>query len=124
MLLRYSENLATGHGIVWNVGERPEDGATDFLFMLQVALVRRLGLGVVPACRVVGAVFHLLTIPLVYWAVRGVARAPRAMALASGGYIGLGPGARYIEAGFGTTVFAFFVALAATASIALRRAPD
>jgi arabinofuranosyltransferase len=123
MLLRYSENLASGHGIVWNVGEGPEDGATDFLFMLQVALVRHLGMDLVPACRVVGSAFHLATIPLVYWAVRGVAGAPRPLALLSAGYIALGPGVRYIEAGFGTTVFAFFVALSATAWIALWRAP-
>ncbi len=123
MLLRYSENLATGHGIVWNVGERPEDGATDFLFMFLVALVRGLGADVVSAARMVGFAFHLATIPLVYWAVRGVARAPASMALLGAGYVALGPGVRYIEAGFGTTVFAFFVALSATAWIALWRSP-
>ena len=37
MLMRYAENLAAGHGIVWNVGEAPVDGATDFLFMSSVA---------------------------------------------------------------------------------------
>src|SRR5271157_1860440 len=37
MLMRYSENLARGHGIVWNVGEKPVDGATDFLVMVLVA---------------------------------------------------------------------------------------
>ena len=37
ILYRYSENLAGGHGIVWNVGETPTDGATDFLWMLVLA---------------------------------------------------------------------------------------
>src|ERR1700678_4625821 len=38
MLLRYSQNLARGHGIVWNVGEAPVEGATDFLYMLVVGV--------------------------------------------------------------------------------------
>ena len=37
MLLRYSKHLAEGRGIVWNMGEPPVDGATDFLFMAAVA---------------------------------------------------------------------------------------
>ena len=32
MLLRYAEHLAAGHGIVWNLGDPPVDGATDFLY--------------------------------------------------------------------------------------------
>jgi arabinofuranosyltransferase len=76
MLLRYSENLAAGHGIVWNVGEPPVDGATDFLFMLLVAFARRLGAELIQACHVVGLAFHLVTIPVAYWAVRCIARGP------------------------------------------------
>ena len=39
MLFRYAENLASGHGIVWNAGEAPgrSDGATDLLFVLILA---------------------------------------------------------------------------------------
>jgi hypothetical protein len=38
MLLRYSEHLAQGFGITWNVGEKPVEGATDFLYMVMVAV--------------------------------------------------------------------------------------
>ena len=31
---RYSDNLAAGHGPVWNVGEDPVEGFTNFLWML------------------------------------------------------------------------------------------
>ena len=31
---RYSENLAQGHGPVWNIGEDPVEGYTSFLWML------------------------------------------------------------------------------------------
>jgi len=46
MLLRYARHLGHGQGIVWNVGEKPVDGATDFLYLLAVAGVTRAGLGV------------------------------------------------------------------------------
>src|SRR4029450_3875396 len=44
MLMRYSRHLAAGQGIVWNVGEKPVDGATDFLFMVALGGVHGLGL--------------------------------------------------------------------------------
>ena len=45
MLFRYVDNVAAGHGIVWNVGEAPVDGATDLGFMLLLAAVRTFGVG-------------------------------------------------------------------------------
>lgn len=35
---RYAEHLAGGHGIVWNVGEAPVEGYTNFLFMVIMSL--------------------------------------------------------------------------------------
>jgi hypothetical protein len=40
MLFRYVDNVAAGHGVVWNVGEAPVDGATDLGFMFLLAAVR------------------------------------------------------------------------------------
>ena len=40
---RYAALLADGHGIALDIGEPPVDGATDFLFMLSVAAMTRLG---------------------------------------------------------------------------------
>ena len=42
MLMRYAQHLAGGHGIVWNIGEHPVDGATDFLFMVVSAALIKL----------------------------------------------------------------------------------
>ena len=39
--LRYASNLAEGHGLVWNVGERVE-GYTNFLWTVLIALLLRL----------------------------------------------------------------------------------
>ena len=70
ILMRYSENLAAGHGIVWNPGEDPVDGATDFLFMLILAFLRKSGITVEFGVRLIGFLSHFLTIIVIYLAVR------------------------------------------------------
>ena len=54
MLMRYSRHLAAGQGIVWNVGEKAVDGATDFLFMVVLAAVHALGPSLETAARGIG----------------------------------------------------------------------
>jgi hypothetical protein len=66
MLLRYADNFANGHGIVWNIGEPPVDGATDFLFMLLIGLLAKSGLSVEIAARVLIIASHLATVVAVY----------------------------------------------------------
>jgi hypothetical protein len=68
ILMRYSENLASGHGIVWNAGEKPVDGATDFLFMMLVAALTRSGLRLEAAVLLLAVVSHVLAVMLVYLA--------------------------------------------------------
>jgi hypothetical protein len=41
--MRYARNLADGHGIVWNVGDEPIQGYTNFGWMLYMALSHLLG---------------------------------------------------------------------------------
>ncbi len=40
--MRYAANLAAGHGLVWNVGEAPIEGYTNFLWVGVMALVHLL----------------------------------------------------------------------------------
>ncbi len=42
--MRYGRNLASGAGLVWNAGEAPVEGYTNFLWTLWMAAVHRLGL--------------------------------------------------------------------------------
>lgn len=111
MLMRYSQHLAQGHGIVFNVGQPPVDGATDFLFMVVLAAVSKLGFSVEQSAYGVGLVSHLLTTLLVYETIRRVVAAPRWTALTSALFLALGPGLDYIDMGFGTPFFALFAAL-------------
>ncbi len=106
MLLRYSEHLSQGQGIVWNIGESPVDGATDFLFMVLVAGLAKFGISVTTAARLLALAAHFLTVAFVY---RLLIRRPSGTVLGaalSALVVATGPGLNYCEALFGTTVFA------------------
>ena len=121
ILMRYAEHLASGHGIVWNIGEAPIDGATDFLFMAVTAGVIKLGLSVESAVRLICLLSHFLTIFFVYYAVRGIYGCNRWLALLSSMYLAIGPALGHIQAYFGTPFFALFACLTWILAIKLVR---
>ncbi len=109
MLLRYAKHLADGHGIVWNLGERPVDGATDFLYMFAVGSIARLGFDVAAVAWGLSAFCHVLTVALLYLSIRwlqGTARVSLAVFVAL--FFALGPGLALTAAYFGTPSFALF----------------
>ncbi len=112
MLLRYSQHLAQGYGVVWNVGEKPVDGATDFLFMVAVAALHRTGLPLERAAQALGLMAHALTVIGVFLSIRALFGGGRAVALIPAVFLALGPGLRHLAAGYGTPLFAL-AALAA-----------
>jgi arabinofuranosyltransferase len=111
MLMRYADHLAHGYGIVWNIGEHPVDGATDFLFMAASAGLIRIGLPVGRAVRAIGFASHLMTVLMVYWVNRRIWKASLPISLLSGLYLAVGTGLSYVAAFFGTPFFALFAAL-------------
>jgi arabinofuranosyltransferase len=123
MLLRYAEHVAEGRGIVWNVGEPPLDGATDFLFMLLVAGVHRLGAPVVLAAQGVGLVAHGVTALLLLLGVRRLHGASWALAVPGAVYLVLGPALRHAAAAYGTPLFALLAALAWLLALRVTQAP-
>src|SRR5689334_6171189 len=110
MLMRYAQHLANGHGIVWNIGEQPVDGATDFLFMATSALLIKLGLTVGQAVRGIGFTSHVLTVLIVYWTNRRVHNANIFLSFFSSLYLVVGTGLSYVAAYFGTPYFALAAA--------------
>jgi hypothetical protein len=112
ILMRYSRHLAAGHGIVWNVGEAPVDGATDFLFMVLLAGVHAAGLSLEAGARVLDLLAHALTVLVVYAGARRLFRASPGAAFVSAAFVAAGPGLAYAAACFGTPLFALTVALA------------
>jgi tetratricopeptide (TPR) repeat protein len=66
---RYAENFSRGAGLVFNEGERVE-GYTDFLWVVMLAGLHSLGADTVTASQVLGALFAVLLLPLLYLAAR------------------------------------------------------
>jgi arabinofuranosyltransferase len=113
MLFRYSRHLAQGQGIVWNVGERPVEGATDFLFMVTIAAVSRLSHhGPILVARVLIALAHLASVALLYISSRRLFGWPIWASLCLALYLALDLAPAYVTAGFGAPFFAFFAMLA------------
>ncbi|HJZ13373.1 MAG TPA: hypothetical protein VJ521_14550 [Acidobacteriota bacterium] len=110
MLMRYAQNLAGGDGIVWNIGEPPVDGATDFLFMVASAVFIKLGFTVGQAVRGLGFASHLATVLLVYFVNRRIHKASVSLSIFSGLYLAVGTGLAYVAAYFGTPFFALAAA--------------
>lgn len=121
MLMRYSQHLAGGHGIVWNIGEHPVDGATDFLFMAASALLIKLGFTVGQSVRGIGFASHLLTVLLIYWTNRRINKASILFSFLSGLYLIVGTGLSYVAAYFGTPFFALAAASTWTLGLLLIR---
>lgn len=123
ILMRYADHMASGQGIVWNPGEPPVDGATDFLFLALAAGLTAAGLSVETAVRLLGLAALALTAFLVYVAVRRLHGAPVAAAWVSAAFLLLGPSLAYVEAHFGTPVFALATAVTWYLAYRLRSDP-
>ncbi|MGH7896437.1 MAG: hypothetical protein ACREQQ_00675, partial [Candidatus Binatia bacterium] len=66
---RYARNLISGHGLVYNPGERVE-GYTDFLFVVLSAGLMKLGIDPLVGTRLVSFAFALVTLGLVAYLER------------------------------------------------------
>lgn len=111
MVMRYAEHLAAGHGLVWNPGEPPVDGATDFLFTVTLGVLVKAGLDPQLGVVAIGLLSHFLTVALVYLAARRLWQAHWLVAGVAAGLIAFGPGSAYVATGFGTPFFGLFAAL-------------
>lgn len=112
MLMRYAGHLAEGHGVVWNIGEPPLDGATDFGFLVLLAMVNGLGLSLEHGVRTLAVGAHVATVVWVYVCMRRLQGAPHWAAGLSALYVAFGVGGYLSAAYFGTPVFVMFVSLA------------
>ncbi len=119
MLMRYADHLAHGYGIVWNIGEHPVDGATDFLFMAASAALIKIGMPVGRSVRAIGFASHILTVLLVYWVNRKIWKANIVISFVTALYLAVGTGLSYVAAFFGTPFFAFLAALTWTFGLLL-----
>jgi len=123
MLMRYADHLEHGYGIVWNIGEHPVDGATDFLFMVGIAGLMKVGIPLGRAVRGLGIFSVAALALLVYWVNRRLWKSHIAFAAFTALYLAVGAGLTYVAAYFGTPFFALFAALTWTVGLVLIQRP-
>jgi hypothetical protein len=63
---RFARNLVEGHGLLWNPGQPPVEGYTNFLWLLLCALLLRLGLDPLVGSQVLGVAASLVTLAYTY----------------------------------------------------------
>jgi hypothetical protein len=122
MLFRYVDNVAAGHGVVWNVGEAPVDGATDLGFMFLLAAVRTFGVGSQTAALILNSLAFLAVAGGVFVFARLRQIPPVPAVLASALFV-LSPAVTLIHAGFGAVFFSASIALLAIAMFRLTDGP-
>lgn len=63
---RYSENMANGYGTVFNIGEKPVEGYSNFLWIMIGAAFVKMGFSAMIASKFMGIFFSLINIPILY----------------------------------------------------------
>jgi arabinofuranosyltransferase len=105
ILMRYAKHIGEGFGMVWNLGEHPVDGATDFLFTVIAGFFVRLGLSVEFSVRLLafGAQFGIVLLTFWFLRIRHAASSWAAAGIAL--FLAFGPGFFIGAAYFGTSFF-------------------
>jgi arabinofuranosyltransferase len=108
---RYADHLASGHGLVWNIGGPHTEGYTNFLFALLLAVVRLLTSDLLSASQMIGLFFTIVT-GIVLYKIGSNVRDTYTGLLASTFYL-LTP-LTWINAlsGMETSLFVMFIAVA------------
>jgi hypothetical protein len=104
---RYSAHLGAGHGPVWNVGEKPVEGYTDFLWMVLLAVPAALHWSIPAAAKILGSLALIGIVVQLAAVVRARIGDLRAAAVSVGAMLLYAPSYIHAVAGLETTLFAF-----------------
>jgi hypothetical protein len=106
---RYAQNLVANHGLVWNVGEAPVEGYTNFLWLLLCAGILSLGLELPFATQWIGIGASLASLVLVYRSARLLGWSSRFAALPCLALACSGPFATWATSGMETSLFGLWL---------------
>jgi len=107
----YSNNLAQGHGLVWHPGGDPVEGYTNFLWVVILAVFIKVGFDVVLIAKILGILFSLGSVVMMYQLVRrmnptGIGVMPALLLAASPAF------ALWAVSGLETVLFIFILLVA------------
>lgn len=103
---RYASHLASGQGLTFNPGSAPVEGYSNFLWVVLLAGLDRLGLEMTVWAPLLGWLFGAATITFLWWILRRRGLSAWALALTVGLLAISGPLALYAISGMETPLFA------------------
>jgi arabinofuranosyltransferase len=113
MLMRYANHFAAGHGITWNIGDHPVEGATDFLYLVALTVFIKIShLGAIFSARILLTLCHLGTVAFLYYSARKIFAVHPAFAAALALYLGTGPGLVHSSNGFSGPFYGLMASVA------------
>ncbi|MCP4168593.1 MAG: hypothetical protein GY759_22240 [Chloroflexi bacterium] len=116
---RYARNLAEGSGLVWNVGEDPVEGSTEFLWVVLVAAVHRAGLDIETAATLLNFIVAAFTVVVMGIAAYVLSRRQALVVFFAAGALAAGPLAYHTHTGFATSLFSLLLIILFVAQITL-----
>jgi arabinofuranosyltransferase len=117
--LRYADNLAAGHGLVFNPGDRVE-GFTSMLWTVLLAALGFIGFDLLEAARFIGVLAAIIALVSTYWLARQCTEGAMIALLAPALLALNGSFACWAAAGMETPLFACLVVTAFAVSISGR----
>lgn len=122
---RFARNLADGHGFVWNVGERPIEGFTSFLWVLLAAAGFRAGIDPLPLSQAAGLISSVGTLALTFAVARQLMGASSVIAVVPCLMLAAaGPFATWSASGMEMNTFGFFALLGTYGFLAWLQQPS
>jgi hypothetical protein len=107
---RYSQNLADGKGFVFNTGEKPVEGYSNFLWLVIIYMFQNAGSDPVAIARVLGILLGVATMYFSFLAMRGITGREGALNLLPPAMIAFSPPLIYwYQGGLETALFSFLI---------------
>jgi arabinofuranosyltransferase len=107
---RFAKNLVNGYGLVWNVGETPVEGYTNFIWVLLCALGLKLGFNISVFAQMIGLIASLLTLIYVFMFANKLFKCKPLFSLIPCMFLAVsGPFATWAESGMETNLFGLLV---------------
>ncbi len=107
---RYAKNLAAGNGLVWNAGETPVEGYTNFLWILISSIILSAGLNLLIFSQVIGLFASTILLIYVYLFCKRILGFNKYTSILPSLFLAFsGPFATWATSGMETNFFTLFV---------------
>jgi len=64
---RFAKNIAEGKGLLWNIGESPVEGYTNFLWIIICSFAILTGINLIAFVQIIGIVFSIIILIYIFY---------------------------------------------------------